>query len=69
MVGPEQAFRFKPNHPDTTVPLVGKQVPVKLNLYILILLDPYGKNHIEDKQEPLKNRSDFVVILMAENVL
>jgi len=68
MAGPEQAFRFKPNHRDTTVPLDGKQALAKLNLYIRILPDPYGKNYVEDKQEPLKDRSDFVVKLMAEKI-
>ena len=33
------------------------------------LFRAHGKNHVEDKQEPEKDRSDFVVKLMAESVL
>ena len=68
MAGPEQVFRFKPNHRNTAVPLDGKQAPAKLILYIRKFPHPYGKNHVEDKQEPQKDRSDFVVKLMAEKV-
>ena len=69
MAGGEQAFRFKPNYRNTAVPLDGKQALAKLILYIRIFPDAYGKNHVEDKQEPEKDRSDFVVKLMAESVL
>lgn len=68
MAGPEQAFRFKPNHRNTAPPLDGKQAPAKLILNIRIFPDAHGKNHVEDKQEPEKDRSDFVVKLMAEKV-
>ncbi len=66
MAGPEQAFRFKPNHRNTAVPLDGKQAPAKLILYTRIFPDAYGKNHVEDKQEREKDRSDFVVKSVAE---
>ena len=68
MAGPEQAFRVKPNHRNTAPPLDGKQASAKLILYIRIFPDAHGKNHVEDKQEPEKDRSNFVVKLMAKKV-
>jgi len=68
MAGPEQAFRLKPNHRNTAPPLDGKQAPAKLILNIRKFPYAHGKNHVEDKQEPEKDRSDFVVKLMTEKV-